>query len=632
MKNIIIQFVVVIFFSSILACGGGNKTYITQSDIDKASTDGTLSQLHDEASGYIKQARGSTKSTLIAQRKQIRSLLISKLKSDIDQMIDNEKKDALLVSRVMVMTKQQEVAEIKPWSESEFNEMSGKLSKLQKAVNRNVAKALGESKKPGLSKTDKILKLESAAIMAGEGQPEQLNYKSVLDRALAQYMFSAKDGLKKKLYSITIRSSQSALAIDSDNQAFQDLLSQALEGRFEKDFNFAIENKKPESAYNSLMQVVNDPVFEKIKNTKKAKISILATYFSNNARTYYTRNDLVNAYENFKKSRFINEKLGLSNSNTANENNFLRLVMQKARVTGSAGKKFGLLSLINDFDPNYPSLASEYNMQAFKINQRARTKVNIDDYKEVVTSNAIVASFGRRVSRKLERLLRVEMGNLLTISRSVSSTGQNSLNGLSLNLSGEILQAAIVESRSKGSRNQSVATKVNRVETNEYKKWKKRKKGDAPKQYDETPIYENVVINVDNIRKQTIAEIEYKIVDAISGKTLMFDTMVVEDEFNGESINAFSKGEFFQPYVRADMPSDIKIMDMLSTDLAERLMQKLATYLKNPQDIYYQEFSAIRHTNKALAVEYLANAVAIAKAKGEESAEWRDELHSMALK
>ena len=112
----------------------------------------------------------------------------------------------------------------------------------------------------------------------------------------------------------------------------------------------------------------------------------------------------------------------------------------------------------------------------------------------------------------------------------------------------------------------------------------------------------------------------------------LMETRLKEKEFNGESINEYQKGDFHQKYLRADLPSDIKIIDNLATELAVQLGEKLRTYLQKPEQRFYNKYiDAKAQSDMVSAIELLANALAIAESKGMETEAWYNELKIMVL-
>ena len=363
-------------------------------------------------------------------------------------------------------------------------------------------------------------------------------------------------------------------------------------------------------------------------------ILLLANYFANNAQAAYRKNDLLLAHSEFKRGRDIQQRLSLTNLGFIQEKQYLDLLMAKAsKLQASNGAVFGLLSIIQEFDPGYPMLGQKLQSEIQKLKSRATTKISVTEFKEVLSSNSVVASVGRRVGSKLEKILFEKLGEQLQIVADLTALGAKApYSGDYLSIEGEVLQAAIESSKNNGQRSQNVLTKINKTETEEYAKWKKKKRGDAPTQYLEENIMEDVLIQVEHIKKLAVTEVAFRIVEPTTQKVLLTNNVVKESNYSGDSINEFQKGLFHQKYVAADLPSDIKIMDNLARELSVSVGDALTQYLANPDLKYHAKYlQAAEQGASQDAVELLSNAVVIAGDTDQQKAAWHENLKQLVL-
>ena len=633
MLNKLISLVAVSVLSLLFACGGPNKALISQTEINAARQSGTLESLYEKASGLVNENSGSAKKSAIELRSKIARLLVEDKGRQVETVLSEMEKDDSIITRQQLLSAQQSIQEMREWSSIDYTRLNTKLERAIAAINQQIEAAISESKEDGKDQVASVLALKRAAKLAGEGQPETEMYQQANERIISQLQYQGNDGLAKRLYNSVVSAAKAGLLVDPGNIQFESMLSQGQAGLFEKDFRFALENGKPESAYQSLLTVADEPIFLQLKKSMGKSIQVLANYFANAAQIAYKKGDLLAAYNNFQKGRNIQDKLGISQKGFIQEKQFLDLVMARARQEENGeGKRQALMRVVNEFDPNYPGLKAEYLKLSDKVKNRAMTKLSVAEFKEVQSADSVVASVGRRVGSKLEKILFEQLGNeVLIVTDSVSSPEQN-YQGLMLKVDGEILQVAIENSVNQGQRSQQVQTGVNRTETEEYQKWARRKRGDAPKQYDETPIVEEIVLTVEHIRKQAIAEVAFRIIEPSTGTILLTDNFVKEAEYSGESINEYQKGDFHQPYVRADLPSDIKIMDSLATELATMLGEKLGEYLSSPEQVFHHKYiEAKAQGDVAGATELLANALSIAEGKGKDTGNWFDDIKALVL-
>jgi predicted DNA-binding ArsR family transcriptional regulator len=634
MKKILVSLLTVYLLIGIIACGGPSKALISQSEIDSARKAGTLNRLYDKATGFVSQSKGSSKKEAMVLQSNISQLLVTDSTAKVNQLLARYKADNTSVTRKEIIDIQASISDMQQWSATDYARLNPRLNIAKDSINTNIKMLINQSNSSNKTTVEKVKLLAQAAKMAGEGQAETLNYKKNYDSAISQFSFQGNDALSKQLYSTVIKSAENGLIIDPGNIQFEALLSQGQAGLFERDFRFALENGKPESAYQALIDVADKPIFLQLKKSMKNDILVLANYFSSSAKYAYGKGDLASAYKNFKKGRTIQDKLAISQKGFIQEKRFLDLVMARARNPQSGeGKRQSLMRVVNEFDPNYPGLQSEYLKLSDNVKNRAMTKLSIADFKEVMAADSVVASVGRRIGSKLEKILFEQLGNEVLIVTDLNRSQNAQFQGLALKIDGEVLQAAIERASNQGKRSQNVQTSVTRVETEEYTDWSKRKRGDAPKRYHETPVLEEVILTIEHIRKLAITEVAFRIVEPATGKILLTDSFVKESEFNGESINEYQKGDFHQRYVRADLPSDIKIIDELANELAIMLGEKLATYLQKPEQVFHHKYvEAKAQANMNAAIELLSNALAIAESKGQETTLWYNQLKEMVLK
>jgi|GEM_PF-2206752 len=620
----------------LVACGAPKKALISQAEINAAEANGSLNILYQKASGLVNANTGSVKKDAALLQSRIADLLVKQNSELLEAVLTNHSNNINNVTRQSLLETKQKISGMKQWSAVDYARLQPKLEQALTQTNTLINSYIAQSKNKANNLIEMLSWLKKAAQLAGTNQAESANYKESYDAALAQYLYQGNDGLSKRLYNSVISSAEMGLKLDPGNIQFESMLSQGQAGLFEKDFRFALENGKPESAYLSLLKVADKTIFLQLKKSMGKSILFLANYFSSSAKFSYNKGDLIGAYQHFKRGRKVQETLSIAQKGFIQEKNFLDLVNLRVKDESLGdGKRQALLRVINEFDPNYPGLKAEYLKLSEKVKNRALTKISVVEFKEVIGADSIMASVGRRIGSKLEKILFDRLGNEVLVVTNIESASEKGFAGLALKIDGEVLQAAIEHSSNQGKRTKKVQTGINRVETEEYKAWSARKRGDPPKQFHENVIKEDVVLTIEHIRKQSIAEVAYRIIEPSTGKILLTDSFVKESEFSGESINEYQKGDFHQQYIRADLPSDIKIIDNLATELASQLGDKLAAYLQNPEQVFYQKYlDAKAQADNQSAVELLANALIIAENKAsqiETSQIWYDELKLMIL-
>ena len=538
-----------------------------------------------------------------------------------------------MVDRATLLGLKKSISNMQQWDPKRYNLVLPMVQQALDKTNFEIGDAIAKASNHSNDVVKKMFWLKKSAILAGKAQPENQNYSKEFAKTISQLSRSGRDAYKRRMYNIALESAQKGISLDPGNIQFESLLSQSEAALFEQEFRTALENGKPESAYRAFIKVADKPIMLQIRKKMERNILFLANYFAGNAQTSYNKNDLYTAYTEFKRARDIQEKLTLNSRGFIQEKKYLDLIMQKANsLQDASGQKLALLSVIKEFDSAYPTLEESMAKVMDEISNRATTKLAVSEFKEVLSSNSVVASVGRRVASKLEKSLFEKLAGELQIVTDISNVQGDQFSGVALSIDGEVLQAAIETSKNQGQRSLNVQTGINKIETEEYVKWKKRKRGDAPTRYIEEKIMENVIIRVEHIRKIAVVEVAYRIVEPLTQKVLLTDNLIKEVKHQGESTNEFQKGSFHQSYVAADLPSDIKIMDNLATELSTELGIALSSYLASPEKVFHQKFElALGQGNYPMAVEMLSNAVVIADKKGQSNSEWSATLIQQVL-
>jgi len=633
MNKITINLIAIFCISGIIACGGSKTALINQSDIRQAQKNGTLEVLYDQAGKIAAESRGSSKREIVIMQSEIAKLLVQERVALVNRTLKNDKTEYGTVAKDKLNDLQMKTANMKLWDNKRYEMISQMIEKSLDDTKLEIASAQANAKDRENNIVEQMKWMKKIAVLSGENTTENENYKKELTKNIEQLSTKSLDAYKRRMYNIALKSAQSGVNIDPGNIQFESLLMQSQAALFEQEFRAALENGKPELAYQAFIKVADKPLMRQIKEKMERSIILLANYFAGNAQKSYENNELYIAYTEFQRARDVQKKLSLSSRGFIQEKKFLDILMKKASLLqNNDGHKFGLLSVVNEFDPAYPTLEQNMAKTRENIYNRAATKLSVSEFKEVLSSNSVVASVGRRVASQLEKTLFEQLGNELQIVANSSAVQNDGFSGIVLAVDGEVLQAAIESSKNLGQRSLSVQTGINKIETAEYKKWKKRKRGDAPTQYSEEKIMENVTIQVANIRKFAVVEVAYRIIEPSTQKVLLTNNIVKEAKYKGDSTNEFQKGMFHQAYVEADLPSDIKIMDNLSSELSEELGKSLVKYLASPEGVFYQKYrSSVDQGDSSTAIEMLSNAVVIAKRKNSPNSEWLATLKKRVL-
>jgi predicted house-cleaning noncanonical NTP pyrophosphatase (MazG superfamily) len=634
MKISLNQILLAAFITTLIACGGAKTALINQSDINQASESGQLAALYDKVDKMIIEARGSDKEQLISTRNDIAKRLVDQQEQQIANVLNEQKTEFGMVDRQSLQKLLQQAENVKKWDVSRYSSIVPALKAQLDRTEHAITEATNKSDRTAKDVVVQMGWLKQAAVLAGAGSNEEQLYQNRLSKNVEMLNAQGVEAFNKRMFNMSLSAAEKGLAIDPGNLQFESMQSQSEAALFEQNFRGALESGKPESAYQALQEIADKPLMQQVKKKMEKPILLLANYFANNAQVAYRKKDLALAYTEFQRGRDIQRKLDRTNLGFIQEKAYLDLLMAKANAMQNApGAVYGLLSIIKEFDPAYPTLEKELTSYSQKLQNRATIKLSVSEFKEVLSSNSVVASVGRRVGSKLEKALFDGLGNQLQIVADLSVLpAPTAYSGDYLSVEGEVLQAAIETNTNKGQRSMNVLTAINKTETEEYADWKRRKRGEPPVQFNEEKVMEDVIIQVERIKKLAVAEVAYRIIEPATQKVLVTDNVVKEGKYSGDSVNEFQKGLFHQKYVSADLPSDIKIMDNLATELSDAVGKALITYLAKPEQKYFERFQQANSRGENInAVELLANAVVISFEDNSTKQDWAAQLKQLVL-
>lgn len=634
MKSNLNQICAVALLSALLACGGSKPALISQQDINNARQAGKLSSLYSKADQLIIESSGSSKEEMIGIQSQIAKFLVEDQKTEIDRVLAENKTEYDLVDRNSLRNLIAQVEPMKRWDFSRYSVVLPSLKNQLDKTNHEISDAILNSERTSKDVVEHMQWLKKASVLAGSGSDEKSLYEMNLTKNIQMLVTQGSEAYKKRMFNISLVSAQKGLELDPGNIQFESMAAQSDAALFEQSFRNALENGKPELAYQVLQDVSDKPQMIQVKKKMEKSILVLANYFANNAKVAYKKNDLLMAYTEFNRGREIQKNLSVSNRGFIQEKEYLDMLMNKAsKFEKSDGAVFGLLSVIKEFDPGYPTLENQIVSKQQSLKNRATTKLSVTEFKEVLSSNSVVASLGRRVGSKLEKILFDKLGDQLQIVADLSALSQpTQYSGNYLSVEGEVLQAAIETTKNKGQRSQNVLIAVKKTETEEYKEWSERKRGDAPTQFLEEEIKEDILIQVEHIKKLAVTEVAYRIIAPTTQKVLVTNNIVKEGSYSGDSVNEYQKGLFHQKYIAADLPSDIKIMDNLATELSKAVGESLIKYLENPELSYFNAYQeAVKRGENLNAVELISNAIVISSESNENKDIWISVLKQQVL-
>lgn len=619
---------------SLVACGGANKELIGMSDVEAAQKSGTLASLYKKTETQKNDASKSEIQSLT----QIQSEIIRLVYSEKSQLIDSTlgKKNEYNLNDLTTLDKlSTEIKDLQGWDQNSYNKLLAEINKERVLTQQEISLAKEFS---GEYLTDLVKRFEylkKSAVLSGLDSAEMSEYQLELDKSLQQLSLQGRESYKNRMFNMALSKGQVGLTLDPGNLQFESLVEQSTASLFEQDFRAALENGKPDDAYNALVSISEKPTLQKIKKKMESSIILLANYFANNAKASYQKNEWESAFSAFEKGRNIQSMLGRQSAGFIQEKTFADLLMKKAAtLDNQPGVQYGIYTAVLELDPGYPEIKIKRQAIKNKLVERAKSNIFIAPFDEVESTNSVITSVGKRVRRDVEKQLEKKLNQQLGIVTSISDGEINTLpNGPLLKIEGDILQAAIEASNYQGQKSINVQTGISKIETAEYIKWKKRKRGEPPVQFLEQPIMEDVIIKTEHLKKIAVIEATFKLSSVNSTKFLLSDSVTKKSVNKGDVIQEFEKGSYHQPYVESSMPSDIQVIDDLAKEISAEMAVLLVNYLANAEMAYYKKYQQLlTQEQQPLATEVLANAVVLSDDGSSTKSVWLVELRNRALK
>ena len=132
--------------SAMVACGGGKKVLISQSEIDAARQSGELAALYDKASNIINQSSGSAKKEAIGLRSNIAKLLVTDKTNQVNQVLTQHSEDPNSVPRKSLVELKGAIAGMQTWSATDYARLAPRIGKATATVNSSISALVSESK------------------------------------------------------------------------------------------------------------------------------------------------------------------------------------------------------------------------------------------------------------------------------------------------------------------------------------------------------------------------------------------------------------------------------------------------------------------------------------------------------
>jgi curli biogenesis system outer membrane secretion channel CsgG len=417
-------------------------------------------------------------------------------------------------------------------------------------------------------------------------------------------------------------------------------------GQSNQSFTELLEAGKVESAFQLLVAAAEKPGFDTFRRDAVPMAQLMLDYFEKQGAQWARRGRWSEAFAAFTKAHDVYRLLGIADrGHFSRERPFLNklwLSAQTVQKRGRDGHAYGLLKTLEFLNGAWPGLPATLAKVRDRVREQALTGVSLSAFEDLPGRPGIGAGVVSRVTKELlERLPMdvkvVERDQLESILQERSMARQKGADVLATAdffVEGRIVDAKVESSESKGSEKRRVATRHEWGPNPEWQRWKDGgREGDEPPRKANVPVFEDITVGVTEHRKVALMTVSFRVIDAATAKVVYTDTIRKTREVTGRTVDGVSIGEYVQPRKAANMPTDLELLDELSTEVARAVGDQLVQRFTNTDERLLKKAGELARLQNWLdAAEYQARAVILREDKGRVKSEEMDVLRDWSLR
>ncbi len=172
-------------------------------------------------------------------------------------------------------------------------------------------------------------------------------------------------------------------------------------------------------------------------------------------------------------------------------------------------------------------------------------------------------------------------------------------------------------------------TGVRNVLNPKYTEWDKDKKGDAPAQYIDEPVFEDIKYKTTHYSKTGIVTVSYRIVNS---KGDVINTGMAEKRVDAQddAAEGIEIGEFKVAAKASKIPSDTDLLRTAQTEVIEKIGEGLKKMFANPEERLLKDAEAqMKRANYRPALEKAVDALFILERKDAETAPAEERINAL---
>lgn len=413
-------------------------------------------------------------------------------------------------------------------------------------------------------------------------------------------------------------------------------------GRFSKN----LVRGKLDAAYEVLRNLTRKANFEQI-------ITKMQPYRQQMAEDYAVLLDasigdkanLPQSYRWYKQAGDVRSILGLPAQTRASVEVLAQQLFNKYQSVKTAGDQalaLGILYAIEEIRPGFHNLADELSLQEDAVHKSAVHRLYLKNFH----SRDSVLDYGQLISTRVSQYLSEKIPHDVwlvdqDLATPLAGDGVNSKllpdERADMMFVGNILQAKVSGSVTRSKKILKVTVGQDKLPNPDYIAWlelplKSRTDIEKPSETIMVAKQENVAIGSTLHRKVGVFAVSYRLVDALTERTIYPDSFTLQKEFEDESNGGFELGDVVIPFKEAKLPSDAEILDQLAVEMANEIGKQLESTLENQELVYLKAAEAFAAQNNCQReVDSLAKSVMILQVKSGKSTEMRSRLSDRVL-
>ncbi len=624
--------------SVLTACAPAPVVTVTDEQINAAQDAGELERLYrdteQQLATFDRESRPQDFARLDVIGKQLASVKAAQVRARMQQFALSED----LIPMNILTEAAADAEQIRGWNAAIGDALNEEITLARKASQAAFDEAL--NRQAALSDDAHRERLAVLGRLAAvSGDPSYKNQRSALVQSLAQQAAAAQQAEN-------LEQAKELLDALPDNANTRQQRAEVDRRLFEKRFNKALADNRPDEAYQHFAALAAAPNWNDIKPDMREIGQVMIDYFTALGSDATGKGQLADAKRWLLQASHMAGALGLDAPREAFKPfvDKVKALASKARKAGKRpAQELGLLYLVDQLQPGRGDVTGRINELQNEIAAIAPREVSTTAFRDpsgdYKFGDKIAAGITQYLFKSIPQDVRIiEREQYEAIKREQDLRGASSLTSVDYLITGSVLEAKVEDTQQKNRRTMRVVTETGTRPNPAYLEWLKLTESQqdrikAPAETESYETREDVSINVTIHRKVGIFSVSYRLIDAHSGKVIFPDSVTESIEFSDESTEGVQLGDFTLDFKLADLPSDVEILNELAAKISEEIGGKLTERLSRQEEAYASSATAAASEGHYLkATELMARAEAIALRKGLDASELREHLinHAMA--